>query len=245
MAFKAHSWCFTTNNWTETDYADATDLYETHNAKYLVIGFETGKEGTPHLQCFVHFKDSVTFNTMKKYLPRSHIEKMQTTHSEALNYCKKDGNYIEFGSVPAQGKITYETMREVMANPHANFYLFHQYRRAWNDLNGMRPRVDTRFVTYISDKKVNLLPLHDTFDARNYGLSFIPYYDQEPVVLVNFDQLGTSWVDMWSRDTPIRYVFGYQSKYFDPARVIIVVPSDEELDINQITILGELEEYKI
>lgn len=91
-------WVFTINN-PKPDYADV------HGAKkwsYMVIGKEVGDEGTPHLQGFIEYETRTRFSTVKKQLPRAHIEPMYGTTTEAINYCKKDGDWEEYGQVPPE-----------------------------------------------------------------------------------------------------------------------------------------------
>lgn len=90
-------WCFTINNPTEEDSAPLhSDIYE-----YLVVGNEVGEEGTPHLQGFIVMKKRTRLPSMKTILPRAHLEVMKGQPSEAAAYCKKDGDYIEEGTLPA------------------------------------------------------------------------------------------------------------------------------------------------
>lgn len=49
MSMQGHNWCFTVNNYTAEEIVAVKSL----EYKYLVIGFEVGEEGTPHLQCYV------------------------------------------------------------------------------------------------------------------------------------------------------------------------------------------------
>lgn len=89
-------WCFTINN-PKDNYAD---VYGAKNWSYMIIGNEVGDEGTPHLQGFVAYNTRVRFSTVKKQLPRAHIEEMMGTTHEAIEYCKKEGNWEEYGEVP-------------------------------------------------------------------------------------------------------------------------------------------------
>lgn len=65
----------------------------------MVVGNEVGDEGTPHLQGFVVFQKRTQFSTVKNRLPKAHIEVMhvQSCPAKAIAYCKKDGDFLEFG----------------------------------------------------------------------------------------------------------------------------------------------------
>ena len=96
MAKQTRYWCFTINNPTEEDASGLADgLYD-----YIVCGRETGKDGTPHIQGFIVMKKIQRLTAMKKILPRSHLEPMRGTPKEASDYCKKDGDYLEEGTLP-------------------------------------------------------------------------------------------------------------------------------------------------
>jgi len=88
-------WCFTLNNVKTFDA-----LNSVKNWDYMIAGKEVGDKGTPHLQCFVVYKVRTKFSTVKIQLPTAHIEKMISTPTLASDYCKKDGDFMEFGELP-------------------------------------------------------------------------------------------------------------------------------------------------
>jgi len=89
-------WCFTINN----PKRGFDDLNSVKNWDYMVAGKEVGKNNTPHLQCFVAYHVRTRFSTVKVQLPTAHIERMMGTPEQASVYCKKDGDYMEFGTMP-------------------------------------------------------------------------------------------------------------------------------------------------
>lgn len=94
---RSRGWCYTLNNFTPIEYADYKDI----KCRYHVMGVEEGKEkGTPHIQGFIYFKNAKAFTRMKKLMPRAHLENLKGTPEQAAKYCKKDGNYEEFGEPP-------------------------------------------------------------------------------------------------------------------------------------------------
>lgn len=94
---------FTINNYDETCETMLKALYE-EKSKYLIYGYEKGDSGTPHLQCYVELTQQLSFETLKKYLPRAHIETRKGTAQQAADYCKKEGDYRELGIISKQGK---------------------------------------------------------------------------------------------------------------------------------------------
>lgn len=83
------SWCFTINNWNESDYARLFALEKT----YLVVGKEISETGTPHLQGFITFRRTYRLAALKKLVPRAHWEPALT--KDAMNYCMKEDYKIE------------------------------------------------------------------------------------------------------------------------------------------------------
>lgn len=90
----AKHWVFTLNNPLEEEVIN-DDL-----CLYKVIGEEVGEEGTPHQQGYVCFKNKKRLTAVKKLLTRAHWEIVRGTPQEASDYCKKDGKFSEFGTLP-------------------------------------------------------------------------------------------------------------------------------------------------
>lgn len=92
-------WCFTINNWSRDDEERLKELGE--EVTYLVFGYETGEQGTPHLQGYVCFKNKVRLNMARGLLGgRAHCEVKRGTPQQAADYCKKEGLFLEFGDLP-------------------------------------------------------------------------------------------------------------------------------------------------
>lgn len=95
-------WCFTLNNYTEDEVA----LYEAIGTEgkyttYLVYGKEVGENGTPHLQCYAALQKRSSLREFKSIFgSRVHAEPKRGTPSQAAQYCKKDGDFSQFGSCP-------------------------------------------------------------------------------------------------------------------------------------------------
>lgn len=96
---KSRGWCFTINNPTIGDEIELDEL-KLHT-KYYIYGRELGEDrSTPHFQGFMYFANPTTFNRVRQLLSRAHIEAQKGTCQQALTYCKKDGDYEEWGDPP-------------------------------------------------------------------------------------------------------------------------------------------------
>lgn len=97
-------WCFTLNNPTEGEKQALADLCESEHVTYAVIGREVGDTGTPHLQGFVWFAQRKSINQAKALIGnRAHLEITHGTAQQASDYCKKDGDFDEYGSMTDGG----------------------------------------------------------------------------------------------------------------------------------------------
>lgn len=97
-------WCFTINNPTDVDRGRLNELstsMERVGVTYLVYGREVGDNGTPHLQGFVIFNLRKRLRAVRELLgPRGHYEPARATSDQAADYCKKDDDYEEYGTLP-------------------------------------------------------------------------------------------------------------------------------------------------
>ena len=103
------SWCITINNPTELDgLAFWTAKKQEMEASYVVAQLEKGEEEeTPHYQAYVHFKTQKSFNQLKKWFPRAHLEKAKGSPQQNRDYCTKEGRVDgpwELGDCPQKGR---------------------------------------------------------------------------------------------------------------------------------------------
>jgi hypothetical protein len=93
--------------------------------KYIIAGKEIGENGTPHLQMHFTLKRGMTMSALHKMLKNYEIKMSllvpegpsHTAHN--IGYCKKDGDFKEWGTPNQQGKRNdlNEFMEEIKVNP--------------------------------------------------------------------------------------------------------------------------------
>lgn len=102
MTKSAKHYCFTLNNYTDQDVAKLKQLAGTEKCSYLIFGYEQGESGTKHLQGYICFSRRFTFKKAQASInARSHLENARGSPSQNRAYCSKDGNFEEFGQLPA------------------------------------------------------------------------------------------------------------------------------------------------
>jgi hypothetical protein len=102
MSQQSRNWVGTLNNWTVDEYVQ---LHSIEGYKYICIGKEVcPSTGTPHLQMCFFFKNAKRISFLKKINGRAFWDRMNGTQEQAADYCKKDGDFEEWGefSTPKQ-----------------------------------------------------------------------------------------------------------------------------------------------
>lgn len=90
---KGRNWCFTLNNHITKDIDTILRLKLITECKQFCFQEEKGKNGTPHLQGVIAWKNAVSFNTVRKLLPRAHWEKAYNLKKALAYCCKADTRY--------------------------------------------------------------------------------------------------------------------------------------------------------
>lgn len=152
----ARRWCFTLNNPT------VEELINVELCDYLVYGTEVGENGTTHHQGYACFKKPYRLSGVKKILSRAHWEVARGSPTEASVYCKKDGVYVEFGTLPttssnrmaATNKRNWDAAFESAKkgdfesiSAHMKIQYYHAFKRIKQDY--MQPAADLEDVSGI------------------------------------------------------------------------------------------------
>lgn len=121
---KHQGWVFCINNPTRDSDNHLKSLgepecMERERIRYLVWGREVGESGTPHLQGYIHFASARVWSSAYEYvspgLP-AYLHPKDGTPQQASKYCKKDGDYDEFGELPVKGARS--DLREIAERVH-------------------------------------------------------------------------------------------------------------------------------
>lgn len=151
-------WCFTLNNYTKEE-ATTIDgiLSDTNRVRYAIYGHEVGDNTeTPHLQGYIEFTTKKRLLQLKKIFGnRLHFEKRKRSRLHAIEYCKKEGDFKQFGTIDTeQGKRTDisavkdaidegKTIDYIIEN---HFDAWVKYRAAFNDYINLKqspPKVES------------------------------------------------------------------------------------------------------
>lgn len=110
---RSRCWCYTI-----FDYEEKKLLNKTPESVYQVFGYEICPEtGKKHIQGYLVYKEAKTMTTVKKSFndQTMHLEIPKGNAEQNRKYCTKEGNFIETGTIPQQGKRNdIDTVRELV-----------------------------------------------------------------------------------------------------------------------------------
>ena len=95
MNKQSRAFCFTVNN--PQDKEESLKALFSLDYQYVIVGQEVGKQGTKHLQGFIILKSRLRHRTIIKRVEGVHFEIKRGSDHEAIEYCKKDGVFTEYG----------------------------------------------------------------------------------------------------------------------------------------------------
>lgn len=222
-------WVFTLNNPTPEEINSVKGLVP-DAASYVIFGRESGRNETPHLQGYVEFIVRKRLSACKTCIPRAHFEVRRGTGVEARDYCRKDGEWEEYGvqHEPHQGKRSdLDEIKEQLDAGATEKDIAEQYfsrwviyRRAFREYTEIR-----RVSTTIRDVCVVLL--HGPSGSGKSSFVFTNFADSglwisgDPV-LKWFDGYAgepTVLIDDFSGECPFRFLLRLLDIY--PLRVPI------------------------
>lgn len=93
-SFKARSWIFTLNNYTDEEVEHLLSNFQEKSCNYILGKEVAPSTGTPHIQGFVRYRNPISSNSMKSLNARMHFEKAKGNLLSNYKYCSKEGNFI-------------------------------------------------------------------------------------------------------------------------------------------------------
>lgn len=104
---RARGWCFTLNNYVASNEHDPTHgdcpriiALVPEFFRFICFGREVGESGTPHLQGYLYAKQPLSLSQCRERIGNAHFEISRGTPAQAIEYCKKDGDFDEAGEAP-------------------------------------------------------------------------------------------------------------------------------------------------
>lgn len=225
---KTQYWCFTTNNPTIAE-EEALKAYARGDAcTYLIYGRERGDNGVPHFQGYVEFGNRQRLTAIKKIpaFRRAHLEPRRGTGAEAARYCKKDGDFVEFGEIKVtkQGRRTdlEEIKRKIDAGASsvdiadAHFSQWVIYRRSFDAYVDLKKTPQSR-----PELKVYVLCGASGTGKSSYVFSRHPecWISSNPVLrwFDGYTGQSTALIDDFNGECPFRFLLRLLDIY--PMRV--------------------------
>lgn len=216
-------YCFTVNNPTDNDDQQLADL--SSSVSYLSYGREKGEGGTPHYQGYVELHKPQRLSWLKARLSRAHLELRRGSQTQAVAYCHKDGDYVEFGELKADKRgarnelvfIKNEILRGVSLDELEDKFWtsFLRYGRYFRDFAMRRQKPRTKPPRVVihwgasgtgKSRAVFELPGSGQVDFVN---NFFQGYQNQRVVL--FDDI-TNPIQTFGRRTLLRLLDRYPMK---------------------------------
>lgn len=247
---RRRAFCYTLHVTPET--ADDTEsAVQSIECKYHVFGREVcPTTGRRHLQGYIELTRQMDFNSVRSLFPGApHLEPRAGTPLQASDYCKKDGDFWEMGTLSnaRQGTRTDlercldsvrsnpSTRRQDVAENHTG--VFARYPRFVDSLFGFYRQVDTldweqppnQFIfgepgVGKSRHARTLYPSNEIYDKGHN--KWWDGYDGEPCVLIDDlhpDQAKylVTYIKLWGDRYPFRAEVKGSSMQIRPAVVVI------------------------
>lgn len=259
MTDKFRHWSFTVNNYTDDDIAKVRSLGQRSGTKYLLYGKEVGESGTPHLQGHVSFSSQRHAASLHK-LFQGHWTVVRDV-GKSIDYCKKDGDFEEFGVNPLglpkkQGKRNdLEAIRDAI----------NEGQTCRKKLRQDFPSVCAKYPNFVSQLILDTLPApeQETFPLREWQselISDLRLPPNERTIVFCVDVVGNAGKTWFTRYYESVYgrsicippgkkadmVFAFMSLLKSDTKVIFVdAPRSKQGEFIQYDFLEELKNGRV
>jgi hypothetical protein len=187
---RAKHWCFTLNNYTQANVDFIVDNASFFD--YVIFGREIGDSGTPHLQGFVSFPQRVRRPFCIEKIGQAHFTVARNIDN-SIQYCKKDGDFIEVGVRPASSgsRNDLEAFKNAVVG---GCHDMKKLRADFSDVCAKYPKFVQDFVHDYSSKKIVVChPLKPWQSALYDSLKQAPDDRSIFFIVDNVGNAGKSW----------------------------------------------------
>lgn len=238
---RRRDYVFTLNNYTPED----EEYLKTVECKYLTYGREVGENGTPHLQGYIRWDDKKSFRYTKDMLgQRYHIEWRKGTCDQAIAYCHKDGDIVEYGKKPMsqteKGETQKRKWREIikwsedgetkkLKEEYPNIYFLHQEKI--RRLNAIKPEMlqgdlinEWHYGKPGCGKSYTCQTKYPDAYRKNINKWWDNYEDEETVIIEEWEPSSNRLLQhlkIWADRYPFRAEMKGSSRVIRPKRVVI------------------------
>lgn len=209
-------------HWVFTSYEK--EFKFTDKMQYLLYGYEKcPTTGRNHLQGYVCFKKKQKLSALKKLDATAHFEVRRGTIQQAIDYCKKEGRYVEFGDLPDDNSgcairecIALAKKGDIESIEDRSPGLYLRYKRTFETMRqcNLDPLSEPRgYWVYGkpgTSKDSNVLKLNPFVKSHNKWWD--GYNGQEYILMSDFDMNTARWAGTHLKLWTDRYPFDGEIK---------------------------------
>lgn len=187
------TWHVTDNHTYETMIEQ---IKQTKGVSYGILGREVcPTTQRQHLQGYLEFETQKSFKTLTKLFKGIHVEARHGTQEQAIEYCKKEGSFVEFGTKKIQGeRIDLKGIADKIKNGETTVseiilsdpYAYHLYGRTFEAVE-----------TLVNEKKFRTWMTGGEwiYGPTGVGKSHYAYYGWDPEKCYEWKLTDKGWQD--------------------------------------------------
>ncbi|AXF50876.1 replication-associated protein [Panicum ecklonii-associated virus] len=213
-------------HWVFTSFADEVVFFSNVDVQYCIFGNEQcPKTGRWHKQGYVVFKVKKRMTALKKIDPTAHWEIKRGSVQQAIDYCKKDDDWYEYGEPPVEERSGANAYAEAIAFAEAgdleSVKQFHPgtFLRYKRTLEGLIKydcvELDAPCGYWIygkpgSGKDGSVMELKPF--VKSHSKWWDGYKNEPYVVLQDLDHIDAKWIGSYLKQWSDRYSFNAEYK---------------------------------